>query len=106
MINIVRTDNEIHVKGHANDKTHPRCEESVQACECVTALTQTLLHSIHKLGKDYPEYTLKYGEFKIDTTKLSNISRILVASFMVGVKLASTTYIDYITVVDNKSRRV
>jgi uncharacterized protein YsxB (DUF464 family) len=106
MIKVVIDDDEIRVNGHANDKQHPRCINSIRACEAITVLTQTLVRSVSALSSTEPEYELDYGKFIFKTTGLTDVSRILVDSFIVGVKMAQTAYKDYITVIDNKSRHV
>lgn len=108
MIHVVvnKPNNAISVTGHANDALHPRCDDSMRACEIITFSTQSLLAGIKKLGKDSPFYELDRGHFYIETTGLSEVSRTLVDSFIVGVKLASTAYPQYISVSEKtKSRR-
>jgi uncharacterized protein YsxB (DUF464 family) len=94
----------IEVSGHANDKKHPRCVNTIRACEVITSLTQTLIQSIKKIAHEKPIYKLDYGAFSIATTGLSDTAQILIDSFMVGVNLAQTAYTDYITVSDETRR--
>ena len=94
----------IEVNGHANDKKHPRCIDSMLACEVITSLTQTLIQSIKKIAHENPIYKLDYGSFSIATADLSDTAQIMINSFMVGAKLAQTAYTDYITVTDETRR--
>ena len=100
-IDIDRGKETLKVNGHANDAKHPRCIDSIRACEVITFQVQQLVASIHAIGKDKPFYELHSGDFFLQTTGLSEKSRTLVDSFIVGVKLASTAYNDYISVVEH-----
>ena len=50
-------------------------------CAAVTALTQTMVHSIKALTEDKPEYTACPGKFEMEIKNLSEKSKTLVDSF-------------------------
>lgn len=106
MINIINDlEHEcLTVHGHANDETHPRCADTIRACEAVTAQVQALIASIHTVGRDRPYYVLEKGDLYLSTTRLSAVSRTLIAAFMVGVKLTATAYPQYINVAEKPRR--
>lgn len=54
-------------------------------CAAVTALTQTMVHSIKALTEDKPEYTACPGKFEMEIKNLSEKSKTLVDSFFIGV---------------------
>lgn len=95
----------LSILGHANDATHPRSVDTIRACEAITAQAQALIASIHELGGDKPYYSIERGNIYLSTTRLSAVSRTLVAAFMVGAKLTATAYPEYITVDGAESRR-
>ena len=54
-------------------------------CAAVTALTQTMVHSIKALTEDKPEYTVSPGKFEMEIKDLSEKSKTLVDSFFIGI---------------------
>ena len=92
MIRVTDTGSTLTVRGHANDRKHPRSEESMQACASVTALVQTLLYGIWDLGGDAPKHVIEPGNFKLDKRHLSEKSLLLVDAFILGVQAVSTGY--------------
>ena len=54
-------------------------------CAAVTALTQTMVHSIKALTEDKPEYMACPGKFEMEIKNLSEKSKTLVDSFFIGV---------------------
>ena len=61
MIRVTDTGSTLTVQGHANDRKHPRSEESMQACASITALVQALLYGIWDLGGDAPKHVIEPG---------------------------------------------
>jgi uncharacterized protein YsxB (DUF464 family) len=54
-------------------------------CAAVTALTQTMVHSIEALTEDKPEYMASPGKFELEIKNLSEKSKTLVDSFFIGI---------------------
>lgn len=92
MIRITDTGSTLTVQGHANDRRHPRSEETMQACASITALVQALLYGIWDLGGDAPKHVVGPGNFKLDKRHLSEKSLLLVDAFILGVQAVSTGY--------------
>ena len=92
MIRVMDTGSTLTVQGHANDRKHPRSDETMQACASVTALVQALVYGIWDLGGDAPKHVIEPGNFKLDKRHLSERSLLLVDAFVLGVQAVSTGY--------------
>lgn len=86
MIHIKVTEKEIEVQGHAGKRG-----ESLP-CEAVTVLVNTLVASVDDLTADRAEYTLIPGYFNLERKGLHASSKLLVESFLVGVRLLAGAY--------------
>ena len=98
MIRVMDTGSTLTVQGHANDRKHPRSDETMQACASVTALVQALVYGIWDLGGDAPKHVIEPGNFKLDKRHLSERSLLLVDAFVLGVQAVSTGYPECIQV--------
>lgn len=99
MIQITKTKSRITIKGHANDSEHPRCDDTIRACEAVTAVSQTLLFGIHELCGESPDFVREKGHISIDIEHLSERAQFLVDAFCIGCKHIAEAY-PYITFTD------
>ena len=66
-------------------------------CAAVTALTQTMVHSIKALTEDKPEYTACPGKFEMEIKDLSEKSKTLVYSFFTSILQLSLAMMDFAT---------
>lgn len=81
MIVVNINEEKITLDGHAGYAEHGKDI----VCAAVTALTQTMVHSIKALTEDEPEYTACPGKFEMEIKNLSEKSKTLVDSFFIGI---------------------
>ncbi len=81
MIVINIFDDEISIKGHAGYAEHGKDI----VCAAISVLTQSLIRSIETLTTDKIKYNLSDGQADIKFWNLSERSKVLIDSFIVGV---------------------
>lgn len=67
-------------------------------CAGVTALTQTLIHSIEALTHDNLIYSVSPGRVDIDLRNLSKRSHSFIDSFFVGICDVANEFPDYVRI--------
>lgn len=88
MIDVQISDNKITVSGHAEHA--PPGQDIV--CAAVSVLVQTLAASINGLTGDKIEHDIRLGRAVIRYEDLTERSRLLVESFLVGVSGVAASY--------------
>lgn len=86
MIHIDVTDRQIEIEGHAGARGQSL------PCEAVTVLVNTLVTSLDDLTADRAEYTVVPGYFKLERKDLRASAKLLIESFLVGVRLLAGAY--------------
>lgn len=99
MIVIERHKDGIKMRGHANYA--PAGQDIV--CAGVSVLIQTLIQSIETLTADEIEYSMQPGTVDIKFWCLSDLSRVLIDAFFVGVKGIAESYPDNVKLTELSS---
>lgn len=84
----------IEISGHAGYAEYGKDI----VCAGVTALTQTLIQSIENLTDDEIEYRISPGKVEVEYRNLSEKSKTLVDSFLVGICLIAEEFPEYVKV--------
>lgn len=95
MIEVIRHDNGITIKGHANYA--PIGQDIV--CAGVSTLAQTMIQSIEDMTEDKIEYSMQSGMVEIRYRDLSANAQLLVDSFFIGMNLIAGTYPKHVRIV-------
>lgn len=98
MIVIERYKDSIKMRGHANYA--PAGRDIV--CAGVSVLIQTLIQSIETLTADEIEYTMQPGTVDIKFWCLSDLSRVLIDAFFIGVKGIAEGYPDNVKIISER----
>lgn len=88
MIVIERRKDGLTVRGHAN---YADSGKDI-VCAGVSTLIQTLIQSIKELTADEIQYSLSPGKVHIKFWNLSDITKALISSFFIGVKMIADEY--------------
>ena len=88
MVTIRQNTNSISVTGHAN---YAESGKDI-VCAAVSALAQNLMYSIAELTEDYIIGHAEPGDMRIEFQTLSDGSKLLVDSFMLGVQAIAENY--------------
>lgn len=88
MINVIRKNNGITVKGHAG---YDEPGKDI-VCAGVSTLVQTLIQSIEELTSDKIQYSMSPGTVDIRFGNLSERAQALTDSFFVGIRLIADEY--------------
>lgn len=88
MIVIEHNKDSIKMRGHANYA--PIGQDIV--CGGVSVLIQTLIQSVETLTADEIEYSMQPGAVDIKFWCLSDLSRVLIDAFFIGVKGIAESY--------------
>ena len=92
MIVVHRYQDRICIAGHANFAEYGKDI----ICAAVSVLTETLIHSIEKLT-DVKMYTgIEPGKVNIEIKNQSDIAKVLVDSFFIGIAGVAEAYPDYV----------
>lgn len=97
MIEISRFEGGITINGHAGYA--PSGEDIV--CAAVSALAQTLIASIEALTEDAIQYDVSPGWVEIKYRKLSASTKLLIASFFVGIEMIADSYPDNVILTEH-----
>ena len=92
MITINRYSDQITVIGHANFAVFG--QDIV--CAGVSTLVQTLIQSVEELTTDKIQYDMQPGTVDIKFWSLSDLTKVLVDSFFIGIELIISEYPDYV----------
>lgn len=92
MIRVQRAKNRITIAGHAGYAESGRDI----VCAAVSVLTYNLQESIEKLTDDEVGFSFFEDEVVIEYGKVSHTAKVLIDSFIVGIKLISSNYSDYV----------
>jgi len=84
--------NGISVDGHA--RYAPEGQDIV--CASVSTLFQVLIQAIEDLTGDNIEYAIASGKAYVKWEHLSEISRVLVDAFLVGIRMIVDGYPEYV----------
>lgn len=84
----------IEISGHAN---YAEAGKDI-VCAGVTALTQTLIWSLHNLTRDEIEYEISPGRADIHCGDLSEEGKLLVDSFFIGVCSIADEFPDHVRI--------
>ena len=90
MITVNRYSDRITVTGHAN---YAACGEDI-VCAGVSTLVQTLIQSVEELTTDKIQYDMQPGTVDIKFWSLSDLAKVLVDSFFIGIELIISEYPD------------
>ena len=95
MIQISKRKNGFTIEGHAD------FAESGKdiVCAGVSTLAQNFIASIEKLTEDIVDYTITDGFLDVEIEKLSAVSKTLLASFFIGVKMVADEYPDNVKLI-------
>ena len=94
MIEVIRHDGGISVKGHA----HYAEPGKDIVCAAVSILVQNLIQSIEELTPDKIEYEIQPGWVCIKHGNLSEKAKSLVDSFFIGICLVADEFRGYIRI--------
>lgn len=92
MITVNRYSDRITVEGHANFATYG--QDIV--CAGVSTLVQTLIQSVEELTTDKIQYDMQPGTVDIKFWSLSDLTKVLVDSFFIGIEQIISEYPDYV----------
>lgn len=94
MIVVCVREDGIDVCGHAN---YAEAGKDI-VCAGVTALIQTLIKSVGDLTEDKIEYEISPGRADIHYGDLSEVGKLLVDSFFIGICMIAYEYPDYVRI--------
>ncbi len=100
MIVIERNKDSIKMRGHANYA--PIGQDIV--CAGVSVLIQTLIQSVETLTADGIEYSMQPGTVDIKFWCLSDLTRVLIDAFFIGVKGIAESYPDNVKLTELSSQ--
>lgn len=84
----------ISVKGHASYDEHGKDI----VCAAVSALFQTLIASVEELTPDTIEGEIQPDNSRIELLTMSDVSKCLFSSFVIGVEMIAENYPDNVRV--------
>ena len=95
MICITKRKDGFTIEGHAN------FAESGKdiVCAGVSTLAQNFIASVEKLTNDSIDYTITDGFLDVEIEKLTAVSKTLLASFFIGIKLIKSEYPDNVKII-------
>lgn len=94
MLTIRKNTHSISITGHAN---YAEPGKDI-VCAAVSTLALTLMYSIDELTDDYIKSVSEPGYMRIDFLTLSDGSKLLIDSFMLGVQAMAENYPENIIV--------
>ena len=94
MTTITISRNKIKIRGHAG---YAPCGHDI-VCAGLTALVQTLIGSLKKLTKDNITYEISPGRADIYFEDLTKEGKLLVKSFLIGVRYIADEFGDYVKI--------
>lgn len=94
MIVVTHSDGCIRIEGHAGYAAHG--QDIV--CAAISTLTQVFLASVEDLTGDEIEANLNPGNAVIQYNALSEKGRLLLKSFLVGVKMIANEYPNHVAI--------
>ena len=100
MIVIERHKDSIKMRGHANYA--PAGQDIV--CAGVSVLIQTLIQSIETLTADEIEYTMQPGTVDIKFWCLSDLTKVLIDAFFIGIKGIAAAHPDNVKLTELSSQ--
>lgn len=100
MIVIERSKDSIKMRGHANYA--PIGQDIV--CAGVSVLIQTLIQSVETLTADEIEYSMQPGTVDIKFWCLSDLTKVLIDAFFIGVKGIAESYPDNVKLTELSSQ--
>lgn len=90
MITVNRFSDRITVTGHAN---YAAIGQDI-VCAGVSTLVQTLIQSVEELTIDKIQYDMQPGTVDIKFWSLSDLTKVLIDSFFIGIELIASEYPD------------
>lgn len=90
MITVNRYSDRITVTGHAN---YAAIGQDI-VCAGVSTLVQTLIQSVEELTTDKIQYSMSPGTVDIKFWSLSDLTKVLIDSFFIGIELIISEYPD------------
>lgn len=84
----------ISISGHAG---YAPCGQDI-VCAGLTALVQTLIGSLKELTKDHITYEVSPGRADIYFEDLTKEGKLLVKSFLIGVRYIADEFGDYVKI--------
>lgn len=100
MIVIERHKDSIKMRGHANYA--PAGQDIV--CAGVSVLIQTLIQSVETLTADEIEYSMQPGTVDIKFWCLSDLSKVLIDAFFIGIKGIAAAHPDNVKLTELSSQ--
>lgn len=94
MTTITISKSSIKIRGHAG---YAPCGQDI-VCAGITALTQTLIGSLEKLTRDKITYEISPGRADIYYKDLTKEGKLLVESFLIGVRYIADEFSDYVKI--------
>lgn len=98
MIVIEYDKDSIKMRGHANYA--PIGQDIV--CAGVSVLIQTLIQSVETLTADEIEYSMQPGTVDIKFRCLSDLTKVLIDAFFIGVKGIAESYPDNVRIISER----
>ncbi len=96
MTTVTRYKDRITIKGHSGYA--PIGQDIV--CSAVSTLVQTLIQSVENLTADKITYDMQPGTVDIKFWSLSDLSKVLIDSFFLGIKGVAEAYPDNVKVIE------
>ena len=97
MVTIKQRYNGLSIDGHANFAEQGKDI----VCAAVSVLAQTLIASIEELTDDDVRSVIEHGHIELNYRNLSETSRVLIDSFLIGCRMIESEYPDCVTLTEH-----
>ena len=94
MITITHRNKEITVRGHAGYAEHGKDI----VCASISTLTQIFVASVEEMTDDKLKCEIRAGNAQITYDNLSDKSKVLLQSFLLGVKMIAKSYPNHVII--------
>ena len=97
MITIDKSYKGLSIDGHANFAEQGKDI----VCAAVSVLAQTLIASIEELTDDDVRSVIEHGHIELNYRNLSEMSRVLIDSFLIGCRMLESEYPECVTLAEH-----
>ena len=97
MITSEKSYNGLTIDGHANFAEQGKDI----VCAAVSVLAQTLIASIEELTDDDVRSVIEQGHIELNYRNLSEKSRVLIDSFLIGFRMLESEYPEFVTLAEH-----
>ena len=97
MVTIKQRYNGLSIDGHANFAEQGKDI----VCAAVSVLAQTLIASIEELTDDDVRSVIEHGHIELNYRNLSETSRVLIDSFLIGCRMLESEYTECVTLAEH-----